>query len=275
MLAVIVSAPDREPVRQTFEQAEVTIGCNERCDVLVSGDVAETHARLVAAGPMVMVLDVSLTTGVFVNGARIDGPQRLSPDDVVRIGDCALQVRVEDEGLATTRAPAPPPARASAAPPAPPAADAPAAAPKAAPRAAAPSPSAPPPARGPAPAAPRPTAPKSLRERAAERPVQTDELEEALQHIRPEGSRRRIVPGRPTLAWQAVQQTVDGRSTRSKLLRAKVPGGWLLRIEETRSDVGMVPGLQDETATYGWGWAWGGITFYPDPEHRWDGSALS
>ncbi|MCB9539756.1 MAG: FHA domain-containing protein, partial [Myxococcales bacterium] len=105
MLAVIVSPPDGEPARLTFEQAEVTIGRNERCDVLVQGDVAETHARLVTAGPMVMVLDVSLTTGVFVNGARIEGPQRLTPSDVVRVGDTELRVQVEDEGLATTRAP--------------------------------------------------------------------------------------------------------------------------------------------------------------------------
>ncbi|MCB9536657.1 MAG: FHA domain-containing protein [Myxococcales bacterium] len=271
MLAVIVSPPDGEPARLTFEQAEVTIGRNERCDVLVQGDVAETHARLVTAGPMVMVLDVSLTTGVFVNGARIEGPP--AADTVGRrarrrhraagagrgrgAGHHARARRLDAarRGVLGAVDPAAPERAAPASAPSTPA--------RARPRRRAPGPPS------------RPAAPRSLRERAAEQPVQTDELEEALQHIRPEGSRRRLVPGHPTLAWQAVQQSVDGRSTRSKLLRAKVPGGWLLRLEETRSDVGMVPGLQDETATYGWGWAWGGIAFYPDPEHRWDGSSLS
>lgn len=36
------------------------------------------------------------------------------------------------------------------------------------------------------------------------------------------------------------------------LLRAKVPGGWIIWI---RSDMG-------------------GLTFYPDPQHVWDGTSL-
>ncbi len=45
--------------------------------------------------------------------------------------------------------------------------------------------------------------------------------------------------------------------------RAKVPGGWLVYIygshysPRTRSD-----------------WGHGGLTFYPDPEHKWDGNSL-
>lgn len=35
--------------------------------------------------------------------------------------------------------------------------------------------------------------------------------------------------------------------------RAKVPGGWLI--------------------THNWSEA-GGLTFFPDPEHKWDGSSL-
>ena len=36
--------------------------------------------------------------------------------------------------------------------------------------------------------------------------------------------------------------------------RAKVPGGWLVIL--------------------GGGYGYSGVTFYPDPEHQWDGSSL-
>lgn len=53
------------------------------------------------------------------------------------------------------------------------------------------------------------------------------------------------------LRWEEIkcEPHVDG-----SLYRAKVPGGWLL--------------LRDKY--YGVS-----ITFYPDPDHRWDGSSLS
>ena len=46
------------------------------------------------------------------------------------------------------------------------------------------------------------------------------------------------------LVWETVYSTpVSG------VLRAKVPGGWLVRVDLS-------------------------VTFYPDPEHKWDGSSL-
>jgi hypothetical protein len=49
-----------------------------------------------------------------------------------------------------------------------------------------------------------------------------------------------------SLQWERVQ------SSHSEILRAKVPGGWLL-----------LAGAGKEA-----------IAFYPDPEHRWDGASL-
>lgn len=45
----------------------------------------------------------------------------------------------------------------------------------------------------------------------------------------------------------------------STLYRTKVPGGWLLRLQGV--------GARDAAAL-------GGITFYPDSKHEWDGSSL-
>ena len=56
------------------------------------------------------------------------------------------------------------------------------------------------------------------------------------------------------LTWQ----TVWGDHTQ-RLVRAKVPGGWLLRLSGLSSGGGV---------------SGGGITFYPDPSHSWNGSSL-
>lgn len=44
--------------------------------------------------------------------------------------------------------------------------------------------------------------------------------------------------------------------------RAKVPGGWLIYICDHGSQRGSG------------GWGHGGLTFYPDPKHKWDGISL-
>lgn len=54
--------------------------------------------------------------------------------------------------------------------------------------------------------------------------------------------------------WEKITQTGSDGSWVNVLYRAKVPGGWL-----------VVVGI------YGSG---GGITFYPDPQHEWDGSSM-
>lgn len=44
--------------------------------------------------------------------------------------------------------------------------------------------------------------------------------------------------------------------------RSKVPGGWLVFMVDNGSDGDA-------------GWGYGGATFYPDPEHKWDGGSLT
>ena len=54
-------------------------------------------------------------------------------------------------------------------------------------------------------------------------------------------------PGQPPKQVKMRWETLS--SNHSSVLRAKVPGGWLVTVGS------------------------GGVTFYPDPEHVWDGSA--
>jgi len=53
------------------------------------------------------------------------------------------------------------------------------------------------------------------------------------------------LPSKAKLQWEQLD------SSHQALLRAKVPGGWLVAL----------PGVS--------------VTFYPDPKHRWDGSSLA
>lgn len=60
------------------------------------------------------------------------------------------------------------------------------------------------------------------------------------------------------LSFQSLPTLLDGKkpSTLSPrlLARAKVPGGWLVGIGANQM--------------------FSGVTFYPDPQHKWDGASL-
>ena len=51
--------------------------------------------------------------------------------------------------------------------------------------------------------------------------------------------------------------------------RAKVPGGWLVRMHGIKEEVDSSHGAP---LVYNWGY--GGLTFIPDPGHTWDGNSL-
>ncbi len=66
-----------------------------------------------------------------------------------------------------------------------------------------------------------------------------------------------------------VFQSLDTRSCpNTSLRRSKVPGGWLIVATTTfqySQGNGNGPGSFE---------AAGGLTFYPDPDHKWDGNSL-
>jgi len=77
--------------------------------------------------------------------------------------------------------------------------------------------------------------------KAATAPIQAAKKEEPVAEVLPQA-----VPPQAMLYWKSVN------SNHREVLRAKVPGGWLV----------LASGGSDALA------------FYPDPEHLWDGASL-
>jgi len=65
----------------------------------------------------------------------------------------------------------------------------------------------------------------------------------------------RLVPKPPTIEWEVLQAARTPGGLSFHVYRARVPGGWLVYVH-LDPDCG------------------GGVTFYPDPGHKWDGGSL-
>jgi FHA domain len=71
-----------------IDAAAVTVGRGHPNDIPLDDEFASTrHARLEARADGVWLEDVGSTNGTVLNGTRIDGPRKLAPGDVIRIGD--------------------------------------------------------------------------------------------------------------------------------------------------------------------------------------------
>ena len=71
-----------------IDAAAVTVGRGQANDIPLEDEFASTqHARLEARTDGIWLEDVGSTNGTSVNGTLIDGPRKLAPGDVIRIGD--------------------------------------------------------------------------------------------------------------------------------------------------------------------------------------------
>jgi pSer/pThr/pTyr-binding forkhead associated (FHA) protein len=76
------------------DSAPITIGRGGQNDVVLDGDefASASHARIEVRGDDVWVQDLESTNGTFVNGSRVAGAERLSPGDVLRVGETDFRV---------------------------------------------------------------------------------------------------------------------------------------------------------------------------------------
>ena len=85
---VVVTDGDGDGRVFEIDAAALTVGRGDPNDIPLEDEFASIqHARLEARKDGVWVEDIGSTNGTVVNGTRIDGPRKLAPGDVIRVGD--------------------------------------------------------------------------------------------------------------------------------------------------------------------------------------------
>jgi hypothetical protein len=76
-----------------LDSQPLTIGRGSGNDLHLRGDrfASARHARVEPRPDGVWVVDAGSTNGTFVNGVRLDGAKRLTPGDIVRVGETDLR----------------------------------------------------------------------------------------------------------------------------------------------------------------------------------------
>lgn len=91
---VVVKGPSLDMGEELFvDSAPLTIGRGANNDVPLDGDeyASSRHARFEPRRDGVYVEDIGSTNGTFVNGIRLTRERRLTPGDVVRVGETDLR----------------------------------------------------------------------------------------------------------------------------------------------------------------------------------------
>lgn len=85
---VVVAASKYESGSSFDLLGGLLLGRDNPAEVIVDDVFASArHARITPRGPYNVLEDLGSTNGTYLNGSRIEGPQRLSPGDKITIGD--------------------------------------------------------------------------------------------------------------------------------------------------------------------------------------------
>ena len=92
-LVVVTSPALRSGEEHPIDSGPLLVGREAENDVPLLRDEFSSgrHARFEPRRDGVWVEDVGSTNGTFVNGVRLSRPQRLSPGDMIRIGETDLR----------------------------------------------------------------------------------------------------------------------------------------------------------------------------------------
>jgi pSer/pThr/pTyr-binding forkhead associated (FHA) protein len=91
---VVVSSPAlQEGEVFAIDSSSLSIGRGRSNDVSIDGDeyASSKHARFEPRRDGIYVADAGSTNGTYVNGIRLSRERRLSPGDVVRVGETDLR----------------------------------------------------------------------------------------------------------------------------------------------------------------------------------------
>jgi hypothetical protein len=92
-LVVLASPALKVDSERTLDSAPVTLGRSSDNDMELGDDefASAHHARVEPRRDGVWVQDAGSTNGTFVNGMKLDGPRKLTPGDVIRVGETDLR----------------------------------------------------------------------------------------------------------------------------------------------------------------------------------------
>src|SRR6266536_4672064 len=91
---VVVKSPELdEGMDFELNSAQLTIGRGGQNDIALPEDdyASARHARFEPRQDGVWIQDLGSTNGTYLNGARLERPRRLTPGDIVRVGDTDLR----------------------------------------------------------------------------------------------------------------------------------------------------------------------------------------
>src|SRR5207302_3269498 len=91
--SIILTEKGGATQRLDFECEEITIGRVDENDIcLPKGNISKKHTKIVVKDGKIIVLDLKSTNGTYVNGKKLTGPQAITPNDQIYIGDFILNV---------------------------------------------------------------------------------------------------------------------------------------------------------------------------------------
>jgi pSer/pThr/pTyr-binding forkhead associated (FHA) protein len=91
---VVLSSPAIEPgTERELDSTPVTVGRAAENDLVLDDDefASVKHARIEPRRDGVWLQDLQSTNGTFVNGTKVNRPLKLSPGDVIRVGETDLR----------------------------------------------------------------------------------------------------------------------------------------------------------------------------------------
>jgi pSer/pThr/pTyr-binding forkhead associated (FHA) protein len=92
-LVVVTSPALRAGEERSIDSSAITVGREAENDVPLMRDEFSSgrHARIEPRRDGVWIEDIGSTNGTYVNGARLTAARKLSPGDVIRIGETDLR----------------------------------------------------------------------------------------------------------------------------------------------------------------------------------------
>jgi pSer/pThr/pTyr-binding forkhead associated (FHA) protein len=93
-LLVVLASPALDPgTERELDSSPVTMGRSIENDLVLDTDefASVHHARIQPRRDGVWLEDLESTNGTFLNGAKLTRPQKLTPGDVIRVGETDLR----------------------------------------------------------------------------------------------------------------------------------------------------------------------------------------